>query len=449
MKPSRFNAVYAIDGSRKAIYNTRTGRVVAVPAAAADVVEKARQAPLLLRHGLAAADRANLAAAGAIVPDDADELQAHIYQSERTRFAGHTTRVLVLTTRACNLRCHYCYQGSLPRDSRMTPQRAAAAARFVQQMITDRRSRAASVGFYGGEPLLNVDACVRVMEPLAAFAASRGMHIEFPVTTNGSRLARLRSERFFELVSSVHVTIEGDRPIHDQIRRTVDGHGSYDAILAGLVRVVQKEIRVIVRVHENDLTGERFVRILDDLAGAGLRPDNATIYLTGAAPPVSQSDLDQCRRNLGEHRLRLLGSEEALAGAVGDHALAPAIRWDMTRPTTPLPQANGGCVFGGASSLAIDANGDLYKCPDDLRPSARIGVLDEKGIAHWTARYFKLLSGRWWRDGHACTACEWLPVCGAGCPLMTPPASLEDCSIRRQWFASSARHYVEHCLQTV
>jgi radical SAM protein with 4Fe4S-binding SPASM domain len=287
------------------------------------------------------------------------------------------------------------------------------------------------------------------MEPLTALARARNMHIEFPVTTNGTRLSRLRNDRFFELVSSVHITIEGDQPIHDRIRRTVDGHGSYSAILAGLARAVDKRIRIIVRVHENDLTGARFVRILDDLAGAGLRPDNATIYLTGAAPPISQSDLDQCRRHLGEHRLSLLRGEPALAASVHGHALASAIRWEMTRPTAPLPLAAGGCVFGGASSLAIDANGDIYKCPDDLRPSARIGVLGDDGIARWTARYFTLLASRWWRDGRACTECEWLPVCGAGCPLMPPPAALDDCSIRRQWFASSARHYVEHSLDRV
>ncbi len=404
---------------------------------------------MLLRHLLGREDEAGLVPAGMLVPAAFDELQVPIHQSQQGRFSRAVAQVIVLTTRRCNLTCSYCYQKPILCDSApMTPEAAAGAARYVEWLIRDNRCRAASVGFYGGEPLLNVDACVRIMEALAAFAAAEGIEVEFPVTTNGSLLTRVRGSALFDHVSAFHLTIEGDRGTHDAIRRTAAGRGSYDQILAGIALVVERGLRLIIRLHQNELTAESFTRVLDDLAAAGLRPDSkAAIYSTSVAPRSPFASAGQCRRELTATRAQALAQERELAALGRRHRLAPLLSWEIARPTAPPEQRAIGCAFASCASCAVDSNGDLYKCPDDLRPEARIGTIGEDGRPRWTSRYYQILGSRWWHGG-ACRQCEYLPVCGSGCTLQETPRSLDDCARLRRWYHSVIEQYVDHYLRT-
>lgn len=445
MKPSLTN-VFVPRGEETAIYNTRSGRVVVLPTPIANLLDLGRVGLILSSQLLGEEDYAQLMAAGILVPDDRDELQVAIHRFQRGRFAAREARVVVLPTRECNLRCFYCYQQ--PRISgSMSGAVAERTVRFIEWLIRDQRAHAVSVGFYGGEPLLNVDACVQIMEPLSELAAANGVFIEFPVTSNGFLLTRVRSQTFFDLASAFHLTIEGERAVHDRIRCTPSGHGSYDLIMEGIAMLVQRGLRVTVRIHQNELSGESFTRILDDLGAAGLHPGaTATIYCTSFAAHNQCSDAEQCRHHLAQTRIEALASQQQLVDRGQAHRLAPLLSWSDTRPTAPLPGQPTGCLFAGQASCAVDFNGDLYKCPDDLRPEACIGTMAQDGTPRWNQQYFRILGSRWWQDS-ACTRCEYLPVCGAGCALCQPPASTAECAELRTWYHQAITSYVDHYLR--
>jgi uncharacterized protein len=442
VKPSRFNLFFEREDGRTAVYNTLSGRVVALERRVAAVLRRADPAgQVLARHLLTPSQQSELRAARLLVGDDTDELQVPIWHFQRRRCADDEARVLVLTTRHCNLRCPYCYESGLPLGEGMTPETAARSVRFVERLVSERRCRTASVGFYGGEPLLNLEAMLGIMVPLRAFARRRGLPIEFPVTTNGALLTRVRESALFEHASSFHVTFDGAREGHDRLRRTADGHGSYDAILAGVALLCERGLRVIVRIHHNELDGAGLRRVLDDLHAAGLRPGaKAAVYTTNYGACHAAADAAQCRRDLAATRLAGREREHELAAAVRGHALEPLLGFESSRPSSPLPARSTGCTFASLTTWAVDASGDLYKCPDDLRPQARVGTLDEDGAPRWSERYFEIFATRWWQDS-ACAACEFLPVCGSGCALAPPPARLEDCAARREWYRAAAEHY--------
>lgn len=84
-----------------------------------------------------------------------------------------------------------------------------------------RGSKAVSFLFFGGEPLLNWDGIVAVVELAEGLAGETGREPSFSMTTNGTlmtaaRLAFLRDHNVRFLLS-----IDGDEATHDAHRRKV------------------------------------------------------------------------------------------------------------------------------------------------------------------------------------------------------------------------------------
>jgi radical SAM protein with 4Fe4S-binding SPASM domain len=328
----------------------------------------------------------------------------------------------------------------------MTAEVAARTARFLRWLVREHRCGAACVGFYGGEPRLNLEACVLIMEEMARFAAQEGIFIEFPVTSNGSLLAEIDNQAFFDHASAFHLTLEGAQAGHDAVRRSASGQGSYRRIMAGISRLVELGTRIVIRVHQNRLDSGSWLEVLDDLAAAGLHPQaRATIYTTSFATRSRFADPGQCRQDLAQVRLDALEQEQELVRIACSHRLAPLVSWQLTRPSRPLTLQPTGCLFAGCTSFAVDVNGELYKCPDDLSPQARIGRIDDGGEPRWRERFFDILGTRWWPDS-TCASCQYLPVCGAGCTLREPPQSTRECATHHSWYYRIISRYVEHYL---
>jgi uncharacterized protein len=132
-------------------------------------------------------------------------------------------------TRACNLRCDYCY----------APPRPDAGMSFEtgrQALLFGARLTAGSCGiiFFGGEPLLHKELIYRLVAE-ADLLAQRGQgQFHFKVTTNGLLL----DEDFLEFSIRHDVLIalsfDGVRDAHDRHRRRPDGTGSYELLLPKL-----------------------------------------------------------------------------------------------------------------------------------------------------------------------------------------------------------------------
>ena len=132
-------------------------------------------------------------------------------------------------TRACNLRCSYCYSPPQPGPA-MTSETARAALRF------GARTTGGSCGIvlFGGEPLL----CKDLIRPLVAEARSmtgRGEgQFHFKLTTNGLLLDDAFLEFAVENDILVAMSIDGVADAHDRHRRLPDGSPTFDRLLPRL-----------------------------------------------------------------------------------------------------------------------------------------------------------------------------------------------------------------------
>jgi uncharacterized protein len=128
----------------------------------------------------------------------------------------------------CNLRCGYCFAkgGAFAgRRELMSEEVAHVAIDFLADVSGTRRNL--EVDFFGGEPLMNFEVLKSTVAYARAMEEKRGKRFRFTVTTNAYEVTD-EMKRFIEAhMHNVVVSIDGRPHVHDAVRKTPEGGGSY------------------------------------------------------------------------------------------------------------------------------------------------------------------------------------------------------------------------------
>ncbi|AEY67498.1 Cys-rich peptide radical SAM maturase CcpM [Clostridium sp. BNL1100] len=160
-------------------------------------------------------------------------------------------------TRNCNLRCSYCaysgkYFNRTHENKTMTFETAKKAIDFLINHSTDTQH--ISLGFYGGEPLLEFDLikkCIEYAEEMA-----EGKNITFNMTTNGTLLTEEIVDYFVNHNLNLTISLDGNKEAHDKNRRfSANGKGTFD--------VIMKNIEII-KLKYPDYMKKIFINIVMD-----------------------------------------------------------------------------------------------------------------------------------------------------------------------------------------
>ena len=152
------------------------------------------------------------------------------------------TRASLNLTRACNLRCSYCFTRGCTHG-RMSDDTAFKIVNFLfanAEMCKQPRDRAVEISFWGGEPLLEWNLLQRITLYAEDVSRRLAIPVTFTGTTNGTLLTPekfdfLDAHRTFFLVS-----FDGTKETHDYYRKMVNGQGSHDLIEKNLKIILQR-----------------------------------------------------------------------------------------------------------------------------------------------------------------------------------------------------------------
>lgn len=125
----------------------------------------------------------------------------------------------IILTKECNLNCNYCGGGS---DS---------PPKEIQYSISDLKSFIARDGspvveFYGGEPLLRIEAMEKIMDAIPA---------RFVIQTNGLFLDEIKPQ-YLKKFHSILVSIDGTKEATDGNR----SNGVYEKIMRNIILIRQR-----------------------------------------------------------------------------------------------------------------------------------------------------------------------------------------------------------------
>jgi uncharacterized protein len=156
-------------------------------------------------------------------------------------------RVLVLhLSDYCNLQCRYCFiEGAIDRSYRrrqMTPTVVEAALDLYSRITSGRKySKAPSVVFYGGEPLMNAAVLAHALKYLDRLESSgRISPCDKILITNGTLITRPIAQLLKRHRVMASISIDGPKEIHDANRVSPTGRGSFSRAIAGF-RILREE----------------------------------------------------------------------------------------------------------------------------------------------------------------------------------------------------------------
>ena len=336
----------------------------------------------------------------------------------------------------CNLGCSYCYAdgGSFggPAANMALDTALASVDLLLSQVTAGER---VNLAFLGGEPMLNRPVVRAATERASALAAERGIGIGFSITTNGTQLTAEDGDFFEAHGFAVTVSLDGLGPVHDRLRPYRSGRGSYDAILARVLPLLQRQrrmqvsARVTVTPANLDLTGA-----LDAFVALGFHAVGFSPLLRS---PTGRGELDRAD-------LATMLEQMVACGQEFERRVVAGERYPFTNAVTAMRELHRGThrpypCGAGAGYLGVAADGALAAChrfvgdPDAAFGNVTAGV-DRKRQLRW-------LDERHVHRQEPCTQCWARYLCGGGCHHEVIARGRPACDYIRGWLHWSLGAY--------
>lgn len=165
----------------------------------------------------------------------------------------------------CNLNCEYCFasQGKYHGDrALMSFEVAKQAIDFLVENSGSRRNL--EIDFFGGEPLMNFDVVKEITAYCRSIEKEKGKNFRFTLTTNGVLLDDEVIDFANRECHNVVLSLDGRKEVHDRLRKTVNGNGSYDVIVPKFQHFVERRgnkgyyIRGTFTHNNTDFTNDIF-----------------------------------------------------------------------------------------------------------------------------------------------------------------------------------------------
>jgi len=140
----------------------------------------------------------------------------------------------------CNLNCTYCFasQGNFKGErGLMSLETGKRALDFLIENSGQHVNL--EVDFFGGEPLMNWDVVKGIVEYGRSIEKEHGKNFRFTLTTNGVGINDDVIEFANREMHNVVLSLDGRKEVHDRLRKTADGKGSYDMIVPKFKKLVE------------------------------------------------------------------------------------------------------------------------------------------------------------------------------------------------------------------
>ena len=140
----------------------------------------------------------------------------------------------------CNLRCKYCFADEGAYKSKREFMSLETAKKAIDFLIEHSGNRKVlETDFFGGEPLMNFDVVKQTVLYAKAEAAKRGKKFLFTLTTNGVLLKDDVAAFLNEEMENVVLSLDGRPDVHDAVRKTANGKGSYEYVIENIKNFVR------------------------------------------------------------------------------------------------------------------------------------------------------------------------------------------------------------------
>lgn len=307
-------------------------------------------------------------------------------------------------TRACNLRCRYCYAPPVA-GQRMTDEVGRQALHLGARM----NKGSCGVVFFGGEPLLEKERIYSLVD-YGGFLQAQGQgRFHFKITTNGLLLDEAFLHYAIQHQIQVAMSFDGFREAHDAHRLLPDGRGSYESLLGNLRLLLALKPYATVIMVVNPDTARHMTDGVSFLLDLGVR---YVILALNYAGSWQEEHLDLLRRQyerLGRLYIRWTRRNRKFYLSPFEVKLSSHINRDC------FDQER--CDLG-ARQVSVDPAGYLYPCVQFVKagPQSRwcIGHV-QTGLSERARGGLRQESRQ---EKQECRSCDLRDRCGHTCACL-------------------------------
>lgn len=140
----------------------------------------------------------------------------------------------------CNLRCSYCFAstGDFKGERGLLDlETGKKALEFLIQHSGHRKNL--EVDFFGGEPMMNFEVVKQLVQYGRELEKQHHKQFRFTITTNGLLLDDEAMEYINREFVNVVISIDGRPEVHDHLRKTRTGTGSYELIVPKAIKLAE------------------------------------------------------------------------------------------------------------------------------------------------------------------------------------------------------------------
>ncbi len=338
---------------------------------------------------------------------------------------------------SCNLGCHYCYADAGKFGGQAQFMSPEVAEQGVDRLITEAEAGVdLVVGFMGGEPLLNR----KLIHHITSYASQRGQEtghqVKFSLTTNATLIEPDDATLFADYGFNISVSLDGPQWLHDRLRPTPNGRGSYAAVLRGLETLnAQRPGHLSARITVTPQTGQ-LLPILRHILSLGFDDAGFAPVLVSPNPDYAfqPEDFSQFLQDMIE------------CGRVCQQHLLDGKRFPFTNFETALHEIHRGShrpypCGAGAGYLSMNSQGKLYAC-HRLVDNEQWNLGSAQAGSDFEARQ-ELLKRSHVNSMEPCRNCWARYLCGGGCYHEVSQRGRIACDYIRGWLEFCLAAYAE------
>lgn len=159
----------------------------------------------------------------------------------KARTSGVIKALCLHIAHTCNLNCEYCFASQGKYHGERALMSFEVGKRAIDFLVENSGSRTnLEVDFFGGEPLMNFDVVKQIVAYARSIEKEKNKNFRFTLTTNGMLIDDDVIEFANKECHNVVLSLDGRKEVHDNLRKTVSGKGSYDIIVPKFQEFVKK-----------------------------------------------------------------------------------------------------------------------------------------------------------------------------------------------------------------
>lgn len=285
-----------------------------------------------------------------------------IYEDIAKNFKTNKQEIKALclhVAHTCNLNCEYCFasQGKYHGERALMP--FEVGKRALDFLIKNSGTRHnLEVDFFGGEPLMNFDVVKKLVKYAREKEKEYNKNFRFTLTTNGLLIDDEVIDFANKEMSNVVLSLDGRKEVHDNLRKTITGQGSYDIIIPKFKKLVNarggKNYYIRGTFTHNNVD---FLKDILHMADLGFKELSMEPVVCAPNEPyaLTEEDLPIIKEQYEELAKEMIKRDSEGNGFTFYHYML-----DLT---------HGPCIYkrlagcgSGTEYLAVTPWGDLYPC---------------------------------------------------------------------------------------